>query len=109
MNPFRLNDAGGLDFLDRDRHLQRLRNLAGIEQARRPEKRYPARVNPADMMTDAQFKMHFRVDKETALTLVDLLGLTRPNVDWGSPSSGIVLDTQPFCRRSLSESDWILR
>ena len=85
MNPFRLNDAGGLDFLDRDRHLQRLRNLAGIEQARRPEKRYPARVNPADMMTDAQFKMHFRVDKETALTLVDLLGLTRPNVDWGSP------------------------
>ena len=85
MNPFRLNDAGGLDFLDRDRHLQRLRNLAGIEQARHPEKRYPARVNPADMMTDAQFKMHFRVDKETALTLVDLLGLTRPNVDWGSP------------------------
>ena len=40
---------------------------------------YPPRVDPAEMMSDAVFKSHFRFDKQSVVRLVDELGLHREN------------------------------
>ena len=42
-------------------------------------KSYPPRLNPADTMTDAMFKSHFRFDKLSVIRMVDELGLEREN------------------------------
>ena len=51
----------------------------------RIQRRYPERVNPADRLTDAVFKSHFRLDKLSALRLVDLLGLHQLESNRGLP------------------------
>lgn len=63
--------------------LQRLQRLQRMYEdfrrvaAVRVPKTYPARVNPADMMTDEVFKSHFRFDKMSVLRLLDELGMER--------------------------------
>ena len=76
-------DHGGM-FDDESplQRIQRIQRIYGDFQrvvAVRIPKTYPPRVNPADNMTDAVFKSHFRFDKMTVLRLVDELGLHKEN------------------------------
>ena len=73
--------------------LQRIQRIQRIYEefqqraavAVRIQRRYPERVNPADRLTDAVFKSHFRLDKLSALRLVDLLGLHQLESNRGLP------------------------
>ena len=70
---------------DDESPLQRIQRFQRIYEdfqrvvAVRIPKSYPPRVNPADNLTDAVFKSHFRFDKMTVLRLVDELGLHHEN------------------------------
>ena len=97
---------GALQRIQRIQHIyEEFQQRAAV--AVRIQRRYPERVNPADRLTDAVFKSHFRLDKLSALRLVDLLGLHQLESNRGLPlhsMQALCICLSHFARDSFRES-----
>jgi DDE superfamily endonuclease len=63
-------------------------NIRNLQQQQRPRRIYNPRVDPTEVLTDFDFKRHFRFNKENARVIADLLELDRPS-DRGLPLTPI--------------------